>query len=94
MGVVRLRRIDDDQCGHFTSHRPDVALRHHPWSVKPLPDVVETRQVRGRRFYVASAEFANWTNNPTLCRREVRDWIGPMASYLLIPETTGLAKGT
>ncbi|HZV00117.1 MAG TPA: glycosyltransferase, partial [Planctomycetota bacterium] len=86
VGVVRLRRIDDGQCGHATRHAPEVALRHHPWSLKPLPPVVETRELNGKRFYVAPSAFANWTNNPVLCRREVRDWIGPMASYLPDPK--------
>lgn len=85
VGVVRLRRRDDDQCGHFKRHRLDVALRHHPWSVEPLPDVVETREVAGRPIYVAAAEWVNWTHNPTLCRREVREWLGPLVAYLPDP---------
>lgn len=85
VGVVRLRRMDDGQCGHFKRHRREVALRHHPWSIEPLPAVVETRLVRGEPVYVASAEYANWTNNPTLVRREVRDWLGPFVEQLPDP---------
>jgi len=86
VGLVRLRRLDDGQCGHFKRHRREVALRHHPWSVEPLPaEIVETRHVDGEPFYVASAEWVNWTHNPTLCRREVRDWLGPLAAYLPDP---------
>jgi hypothetical protein len=85
VGVVRLRKRDDKQCGHWKHHHPEVALRHHPWSIEPLPDVVETREIDGQSVFVASAEYANWTNNPTLCRREVREWIGPMVAYLPDP---------
>lgn len=85
VGLVRLRKRDDNQCGHWKRHRYDVALRHHPWSIRPIPAVVETREVGGQPVFVASAEYVNWTNNPTLCRREVRDWIGPMAAYLPDP---------
>lgn len=85
VGVVRLRQLDDGQCGHFKRHRRDVALRHHPWSVEPLPDVVETRELGGERFYVAGAAWANWTHNPTLCRRAVKDWIGAVSAYLPDP---------
>lgn len=86
VGVVRLRRMDDGQCGHFKRHRREVALRHHPWSVEPFPsDVVETRALDGERFFVAGAAWANWTHNPTLCRREVRDWLGRLAAYLPDP---------
>ncbi|MCO5164803.1 MAG: glycosyltransferase [Planctomycetes bacterium] len=85
VGVVRLRRRDDGQCGHFRHHRPEVALRHHPWSVVPLPDVVETRIVNGQQVYVAAAEWVNWTHNPTLCRREVREWLGSLSALLLDP---------
>lgn len=86
VGVVRLRRMNDDQCGHFDRHRPDVALRHHPWTVRPFPaHVVETREVLGQRFFVAGAEWANWTHNPTLVRREVKEWLGPASDYLRDP---------
>lgn len=86
VGVVRLRRLNDDQCGHFRRHRLEVALRHHPWSVEPFPhEIVATRELNGCRYYVASAEWANWTHNPALCRREVIDWIGSLASYLPDP---------
>lgn len=85
VGVVRLRRLHDRQTAHASRHRPDVALRHHPWSFDPLPDVVETRHLGGEPYYVAAAAWANWTHNPTLCRREVRDWIGPLSAYLPDP---------
>lgn len=85
VGVVRLRRLDDDQTAHWRRHRPEVALRHHPWSIDPLPAVVETRWLDGQRVYVAAAEYANWTNQPTLSRRAVRDWLGPFSSYLPDP---------